>query len=63
MPYLALFVAVLVVVAERVIEARYGVFGAAGVILLAVGIKSRNATCSCMGAAVLTVLLIGPGAS
>ncbi|GAB3961540.1 hypothetical protein [Streptomyces sparsus] len=60
MPLLTLFVAAVVVAAERVIESRYGVAGAAGVILLAVGIKARNVTCSCLGAVVLTVLFMSP---
>lgn len=60
MPLFALLVAVAVVAGEYLIESRYGIFGTVGVVLLAVGVKAGNHTCSCLGAAVLTVLVMGP---
>lgn len=58
MPLLALLVAAAIVGFEQFIEAQYGVLGAVGVILLAIGVKAQNVTCSCMGAVVLATLIL-----
>ncbi|WP_030545950.1 hypothetical protein [Streptomyces albus] len=57
MPVFALFVAVVVVCSEQLVESRFGAVGVAGMLLLSIGIKARNVTCSCVGAVMLALLL------
>lgn len=58
MPLFALLLAGLVVGFERLVEWQFGALGAIGFVLLSVGVKARNITCSCMGAVVLTLLIV-----
>lgn len=57
MPVLALASAALAAAVEQFVEWHYGAVGLAGLILLTVGLKARNTTCSCVGAVVLALLL------
>jgi hypothetical protein len=45
---------------EQFLQWRYGPMGFVGLVLLTVGIKARNATCSSLGVVVLTLLITGP---
>ena len=58
MPLFALGLAALVIGFERLVEWRFGALGAIGFVLLSVGVKSKNVTCSCIGAVVLTMLIV-----
>ncbi|MBQ0987845.1 hypothetical protein KBZ10_25670 [Streptomyces sp. F63] len=57
MPAFALFVAVVVVCFEQLVESRFGAVGVVGMLLLSIGVKARNITCSCVGAVMLALLL------
>jgi hypothetical protein len=57
MPAFAIAMAALVVGFDQLVQTWFGTIGVVGVALVAVGAKSRNITCSCMGAAVLAVLV------
>ncbi|MFD1828795.1 MULTISPECIES: hypothetical protein [Streptomyces] len=54
MPVYALALAAL----EQLVESRFGLVGAFGLIMLTIGYRERNATCSSIGALVLTLLLV-----
>lgn len=56
-PIVALLLAVLVVAFEQLVQWRFGALGVIGLTLLAVGVKARNVTCSCVGAVVLAMLI------
>jgi hypothetical protein len=56
-PVAALGVALLVFGFEQIVQSRFGVMGVIGFTLLAVGVKARNTTCSCLGAFLLAMLL------
>lgn len=58
MPALALVFAVFVVGFEQLVESHFGVIGVIGLAFLTVGWHAKNLTCSCMGAVVLTMLLM-----
>ncbi|RAJ66879.1 hypothetical protein K378_02242 [Streptomyces sp. Amel2xB2] len=58
MPVYALALAAVAIGFERLVEWRFGALGAVGFVLLSVGVKARNVTCSCIGAAVLTMLIV-----
>lgn len=60
MPVFALLAAVLVIGFEELVQWRYGPMGVVGVLLLSIGLKARSATCSSMGAVVLTLLVARP---
>ncbi|MFI1955968.1 hypothetical protein ACH437_29715 [Streptomyces xinghaiensis] len=57
MPAFALFVAVVVVCFEQLVESRFGAVGVIGMLMLSIGVKARNVTCSCVGAVMLALLL------
>ncbi|KNE81031.1 MULTISPECIES: hypothetical protein [Streptomyces] len=57
MPAFALFVAVVVVCFEQLVESRFGAVGVVGMLMLSIGVKARNVTCSCVGAVMLALLL------
>ncbi|MEU4683690.1 hypothetical protein [Streptomyces xinghaiensis] len=57
MPAFALFVAVVVVCFEQLVESRFGAAGVVGMLMLSIGVKARNVTCSCVGAVMLALLL------
>jgi hypothetical protein len=59
-PVLALLSAVLVVGIEQIVQVKYGVAGAVGLLLLTVGIKANSPAVSSAGAVVLALLLAGP---
>ncbi|MFF3613789.1 hypothetical protein [Streptomyces sp. NPDC002580] len=63
MPVIALLSAVFVVGFEQLVHWQYGPTGVVGLLLLTVGIKTRNATCSSIGAVVLALLVTGPAVS
>jgi hypothetical protein len=58
MPVLALAFAVFVVGFEQLVQWRFGAIGLMGFLMLTVGVKARNVTCSCVGAAVLAMLIM-----
>jgi hypothetical protein len=58
MPVLALVFAVFVVGFEQLVEWHFGAVGLLGFLMLTVGVKARNVTCSCVGAVVLAVLIM-----
>jgi uncharacterized membrane protein YesL len=58
MPALALLFAVFVVAFEQLVEWRFGVLGVFALALLSIGWHAKNVTCSCVGAVVLTMLLM-----
>jgi hypothetical protein len=58
MPVFALGLAAFVIGFERLVEWQFGALGAIGFVLLSVGVKSKNITCSCIGAVVLTMLIV-----
>ncbi|NLU74090.1 hypothetical protein HCC61_15595 [Streptomyces sp. HNM0575] len=58
MPVCALVVAAVVICFERFVESQFGALGAIGFVVLSVGLKAKNVTCSCIGAAVLTMLIV-----
>ncbi|MFG2194715.1 hypothetical protein [Streptomyces sp. NPDC048639] len=57
-PVVALLLAVVVVGFEQLVQWRFGAMGIIGLTMLAVGVKAKNVTCSCIGAVVLTMLLV-----
>lgn len=63
MPAITLLSAVFVVGFEQLVHWRYGPTGAVGLLLLGIGIKAKNATCSSIGAVVLALLVAGPAVS
>ncbi|NBE50307.1 hypothetical protein [Streptomyces boluensis] len=60
MPAIAVLGALFVIGFEQLIESRYGPLGIVGMLLLSIGIKAKDPTCSSLGAVVLAVLLAGP---
>ncbi|MDQ8704808.1 hypothetical protein RCO28_20260 [Streptomyces sp. LHD-70] len=60
MPVIAILGAAFVIGFEQLVEWQYGPLGIAGMLLLSIGVKARNATCSSLGAVVLAVLVAGP---
>lgn len=58
MPALALLFAVFVVAFEELVEWRFGVAGVFAFVLLSIGWHAKNVTCSCVGAVMLTLLLV-----
>lgn len=58
MPVFALAFAALFVGFEQLMQLNFGTAGVIGCLLLAVGFEAKNVTCSCVGAAVLTMLLV-----
>ena len=58
MPLFALVLAGLVIGFERLVEWQFGALGVIGFVLLSVGVKAKNITCSCIGAVVLTMLIV-----
>ncbi|HCA86399.1 MAG TPA: hypothetical protein DEQ61_13375 [Streptomyces sp.] len=57
MPAFALVIALVVIGFERLVEFHFGAVGVVGLVMLSVGVKAKNVTCSCIGAAVLATLL------
>ncbi|WP_419996106.1 hypothetical protein [Streptomyces boninensis] len=57
MPAYALAVAALVVGFEWFVQTSFGPAGAVALALLAVGVKAKHVPCSCVGAAMLAVLV------
>ncbi|WP_030686668.1 hypothetical protein [Streptomyces sp. NRRL B-1347] len=60
MPAIALLAAVFAVVVEQLVQWKYGTLGIVGLLLLTVGAKARNTTCSSLGALVLALMVTGP---
>ncbi|GGO46614.1 hypothetical protein H181DRAFT_04567 [Streptomyces sp. WMMB 714] len=58
MPLYALMLAGAVLGFERLVEWQFGALGVIGFVLLSVGVKAKNITCSCVGAVVLTMLIV-----
>jgi hypothetical protein len=58
MPLYALMLAGVAVGFERLVEWQFGALGVIGFVLLSVGVKAENITCSCIGAVVLTMLIV-----
>ena len=57
MPAIALVLAVLVIGFEQLVQWHFGALGVVALVMLTIGIKSKNVTCSCLGAVVLALLL------
>ncbi|MFE6285573.1 hypothetical protein [Streptomyces sp. NPDC057877] len=55
---LSFLVTVLGVGAEQLMEWRFGPMGIVALLLLAVGLRSNNSTCACLGAVTLLLLLL-----
>ncbi|MBC9716638.1 hypothetical protein H9Y04_29310 [Streptomyces sp. TRM66268-LWL] len=60
MPVIALLGAVFVIGFEQLVQWQYGPMGIVGLLLLTIGIKAKNPTCSSIGAVVLAVMVAGP---
>ncbi|MEV7190680.1 hypothetical protein AB0N81_02575 [Streptomyces sp. NPDC093510] len=60
MPAIALLAAVIAVTVEQLVQWKYGPMGIIGLLLLTVGVKARNPTCSSIGAVVLALMVTGP---
>ncbi|GGN60512.1 hypothetical protein GCM10011579_025790 [Streptomyces albiflavescens] len=60
MPAIALLSAVFVVGFEQLVQWHYGPIGIAGLLLLSIGIKAKNPTCSSIGAVMLALMVAGP---
>lgn len=60
MAVLALLAAVFAVTIEQFVQWRYGPTGLIGLLLLSIGIKAKNHTCSSIGAVVLALMMTGP---
>ncbi|MFH8794777.1 MULTISPECIES: hypothetical protein [Streptomyces] len=60
MPAIALLAAVFAVTVEQIVQWKYGTLGIVGLLLLTVGVKAKNPTCSSIGAAVLALMVTGP---
>ncbi|WP_327355173.1 hypothetical protein [Streptomyces sp. NBC_01304] len=60
MPFIALLGATFVVGFESLVSWRYGPMGIIGLLLLTIGIKARNPTCSSIGAIVLVLMMTRP---
>ncbi|WP_197351859.1 hypothetical protein [Streptomyces bathyalis] len=58
MPVFALALAAAVIGFEQLVEWQFGAVGVIGFVLLTVGVKAKNITCSCIGAVVLTMLIV-----
>ncbi|QES42394.1 hypothetical protein DEJ49_16595 [Streptomyces venezuelae] len=60
MPAIALLAAVVAVALEQLVQWKYGPMGIVGLLLLTVGVKAKNPTCSSIGAVVLALIVTGP---
>ncbi|MFE4252422.1 hypothetical protein ACFRU3_23510 [Streptomyces sp. NPDC056910] len=60
MPVLTFFSAVFVITFEQLVQWRYGPVGITGLLLLAIGVKTKSPTCSSIGAVLLALMLAGP---
>ncbi|MFG2472713.1 hypothetical protein ACGFXB_46010 [Streptomyces canus] len=64
MPLIALFASVFVVTIELTVEQfsqwKYGYVGLIALLLLTLGLKYRNSTCSTVGAVMLALLVMRP---
>ncbi|MFK4065719.1 hypothetical protein [Streptomyces sp. NPDC029674] len=60
MPAIALLAAVVAVSVEQLVQWKYGPMGIVGLLLLTIGVKARNPTCSSIGAVVLALLVTAP---
>ncbi|MHB9759765.1 hypothetical protein ACYBSK_35750 [Streptomyces sp. BYX5S] len=60
MSVLSLLAAVVTITFEQLLQWRYGTAGLVGLLLLAIGAKARNATCSSIGGVLLAITVSGP---
>jgi len=60
MPAIALLSAIAVVAFQQLVEWRYGTMGIVGLVFLSIGLKTRNHTCSSIGAVILALMFAGP---
>jgi len=60
MPVIALLSAVFILGFEQLVQWRYGPTGIVGLLLLTIGLKAKNPTCSSIGAVVLALMIAGP---
>ncbi|MET7363611.1 hypothetical protein ABZS76_34925 [Streptomyces sp. NPDC005562] len=60
MPAIALLAAVVAVSLEQLVQWKYGPMGIVGLLLLTVGLKAKNPTCSSIGAVVLALMVTAP---
>lgn len=60
MPVIALLSAVFVFGFEQFVKWEYGPVGVVGLLLLSIGVKAKNPTCSSIGAVMLALLIAGP---
>jgi hypothetical protein len=59
-PVIAFLLSVFVVTVDQLTQWRYGPVGIVALILLVVGIRTRNHTCSTIGAVALALLVTRP---
>jgi hypothetical protein len=60
MPVQTLLTTVFTLSLEQFLHWRYGPAGLVGLLLLTVGVRTGNPTCSSLGAVVLALLITGP---
>ncbi|MEV1020517.1 hypothetical protein [Streptomyces sp. NPDC050264] len=60
MALLSLLSAVFVITFEQLVQWHYGPAGLAGLLLLTIGAKARNSTCSSVGGVLLAIMVAGP---
>ncbi|MGW1889846.1 hypothetical protein ACWCP6_06195 [Streptomyces sp. NPDC002004] len=60
MPAIALLSALFVMGFEQFVQWKYGPLGIAGLLLLTVGVRAKNPTCSSIGAVVLALTVAAP---
>ncbi|WP_416964727.1 hypothetical protein [Streptomyces sp. Agncl-13] len=60
MPVIAFALAIFTVTVDQLAQWRYGPAGIVALTLLAIGIRSRNHTCSTIGAVALALLVTRP---
>lgn len=61
MPLLALVLATFALGFEQLIQWQFGAMGVVGLAMLTIGLKSKNAACTGIGAVILVLLLAQPG--
>ncbi|MFJ2651254.1 hypothetical protein ACIO1C_31600 [Streptomyces sp. NPDC087420] len=61
MPLFALVIATFGLGLEQLVQWRFGPMGIVALILLSIGIKAKNPTCTGIGAVVLALLVMQPG--
>ncbi|MEU5438649.1 hypothetical protein AB0G73_35645 [Streptomyces sp. NPDC020719] len=61
MPLITLTFAIFAVGFEQLVQWQFGVMGMVALLLLSIGFKGHNHTCTSLGAVILAVLIVQPG--